>query len=88
MYKKDQEIDHWLQRIQISEGAFASDVDITPGNDEDLQENLEIWNNVLQKYGMKLNKDKTKVMAVGTSHETNKYLENIRILHSIIWKKS
>lgn len=53
------------------------------GKKENLQKNLEISNNLLQMYGIKLNRHKTTVMAVETSHEANSYmyiyLENIKI---------
>lgn len=68
-----------LQRVQISEGAFADDVVVMAGKEEDLQINLEIWNQVLQEHGMNLNKEKTKVMAVGTSREINIYIDNTKI---------
>lgn len=45
-----------LQRVHISEGALANDVVITTGKEEDLQENLEMWNNMLHEYGIKLKK--------------------------------
>lgn len=54
-----------LQRINISEGAFADDIMILTENEKDLQTNLEIWNKTLDEYGMTLNKNKTKVMVVG-----------------------
>ena len=53
-----------LNPISISEGAFADDVVIMAEREKDLQYNMEIWNAELQKYGMKINKTKTKVMVI------------------------
>jgi hypothetical protein len=53
-----------LERIVISECAFADDIAVMAGSEKDLQENLNVWNEVLKMHGMKINKSKTKVMVV------------------------
>ena len=58
-----------LQRVEISEGVFADDVVIMAKNEKDLQQNINTWNTVLEEYGMKINKDKTKVMMIGEEQE-------------------
>lgn len=51
-----------MEKVAISECAFADDVAIMAGNAKDLATNLKIWNEVLNKNGMKMNKSKTKIM--------------------------
>uniref|UniRef100_V5GWZ6 Retrovirus-related Pol polyprotein n=1 Tax=Anoplophora glabripennis TaxID=217634 RepID=V5GWZ6_ANOGL len=58
-----------LQRIDISEGAFADDVVIMAGTKKDLEHNLNIWNLVLEENGMKMNKKKMRVMMIGSEQE-------------------
>lgn len=53
-----------LQKVELKSCAFADDIVLTANNEQKLQDNLKVWNEVLQKYGMKLNKNKTKVMVV------------------------
>lgn len=53
-----------MERIEISECAFADDIAIIAGNEKDLKEKLNVWNEVLKNNGMKMNKSKTKVMVV------------------------
>lgn len=59
-----------LQPIEVTDCAFADDVVLVTDTVKKLQENVNIWNNVLIKKGMKLNKTKTKVMQV--AKETKK----------------
>lgn len=54
-----------LQRVEVSEGVYADDVVIIARNEKDLEENLHIWNTTLHESGMKMNRNKTKVMAIG-----------------------
>lgn len=54
-----------LRGVDISEGAFADDIVIMADTANQLQKNLELWNNILKKNGMTLHKNKTKVMLVG-----------------------
>lgn len=54
-----------LNAVEISEWAFADDVAIIAGSQEDLQHNILIWNKTLKESGMTINKNKTKVMVVG-----------------------
>src|SRR5699024_3306636 len=71
-----------LRRIEISEGSFADDVIILTEKESDLQTNLEIWNTVLREYGMKLNKNKTKVMIISKERERkeiNIKIDNVNI---------
>lgn len=39
------------------------------GSEKDLQDNVNVWNEVLTKNGMKINKMKTKVMAIAGEQE-------------------
>lgn len=64
-----------LRSTEISEGAFADDLVIMTENEKDLQRNLEIWNTTLEEYGMRINKNKTKVMVIGNE----KKVMNIQI---------
>lgn len=61
-----------MQRVDISEGAFADDVVIVTENEKHLQKNLDIWNTTLNRNGMKMNKNKTKVMIIGNNAEEMK----------------
>lgn len=54
-----------LQVVEISEGVFADDIMLVASSEKNLQDNLNIWNQALQKRGMKINKQKTKVMTMG-----------------------
>ncbi|KAJ3655554.1 hypothetical protein Zmor_014678 [Zophobas morio] len=51
--------------VYISECAFADDIVIFAGSERDLQRNLSIWDEELTKKKMKINVEKTKVMAIG-----------------------
>ncbi|CAH1974779.1 unnamed protein product [Acanthoscelides obtectus] len=53
-----------LQKVELAECAFADDLVLITGSVGRLQENLNIWNKVLEDNGMKLNKLKPKLMAV------------------------
>ena len=53
-----------LKTVKITELAFADDVVLLADSEESLQFNLNVWKEVLERKGMKLNKGKTKVMAV------------------------
>lgn len=57
-----------LQRVQIGECAFADDIALIAESRTELQNSLQIWNTVLRENGMRLNKNKTKVM---TTKEEN-----------------
>lgn len=69
-----------LKEVEIRECAFADDVVLMANNERTLQDNLIIWNDALERNGMKLNKDKTKVMAV-TKEKTqmNIQVEGVKI---------
>lgn len=58
-----------LNRVEITECAFADDVLIIANNEKSLKQNIEVWNHALEKKGMKLNKTKTKVMMVAKEKE-------------------
>lgn len=59
-----------LQKEEITECAFADDVVLVANNEKNLQHNLNVWNEVLQKNGMKLNTEKTKVMVIAKNKTT------------------
>ena len=54
-----------LEVLRIDECAFADDLTIFARNEEDMQYNMEIWKTELEKQGLKMNMEKTKVMSVG-----------------------
>lgn len=54
-----------LEVLRIGECAFADDLTILARNEEDMQYNMEIWKTELEKQGLKINIEKTKVMSVG-----------------------
>lgn len=58
-----------LQRVHISEGAFADDVVLLAGNANELQHNINIWQITMTEMGMKINQNKTKVMVIGENAE-------------------
>lgn len=67
----------YLQRIEISECAFADDIAIISGSKQDLQNSLTIWSEELELVGMKINNTKTKVMV---ANGENRYEElHVRI---------
>lgn len=53
-----------LESINVSEYAFADDIAIIARSEKDLEENINIWNKVLTENGMRLNKNKSKVMTI------------------------
>ena len=53
-----------LQPSNLSECVFADDIALFASNVENLTRNLEIWHDQLQACGLKINIEKTKVMAV------------------------
>lgn len=54
-----------LQKVHITESAYADDLAIYAKSEEDLQYNVEMWEKELQKFNMKINTEKTKVMVIG-----------------------
>lgn len=53
-----------LQPVYVTECAFADDVVIIAGKEDDLQTNLNIWNSTLSENGMEINTEKTKILVV------------------------
>ena len=53
-----------MQRVGISECAFADDLAIFANSQKALQQNLDIWNSVLKSKNMKTNTEKSKVMVI------------------------
>ncbi|XP_045474946.1 uncharacterized protein LOC123680873 [Harmonia axyridis] len=64
-----------LRRVVISECAFADDIVLMAGTRRSIQGNLDIWNGILRKYGMEINRRKTKVMEVNDEREDDWRLE-------------
>lgn len=58
-----------LMPVEVTECVFADDVVILAENETNLQKNLEIWEETLMKYDMKMNIIKTKVMMTSTEQE-------------------
>ena len=60
--------------------AYADDVAVVTGNQQDLQEAMTRWNDTLNRLGMRMNKQKTEIMKVGRiKEECNIYIENIKL---------
>lgn len=59
-----------LTRITISECAFADDLAIIAKNETDLQHNINIWKEELDKHNMNINIEKTKVMVISKEDTT------------------
>ena len=57
------------KQISVRCCMFADDVAILTETKEELQKNLTIWNEVLEKFNMKMNKSKTKVMAISAQEK-------------------
>lgn len=70
-----------LEPIELTECMFADDLVIMANSEKGLQNNINIWNNTLKKYGMKINTTKTCVMMVtkGQEEEMNIRIENEKI---------
>lgn len=62
-----------LEQISILECAFADDVVIMASTDNGLQTNLNKWNNIRRKIGIKMKKRKTKVMTTA-KYQTRKIM--------------
>lgn len=58
-----------MERVTISECAFADDLVIFAKSEQDLQHSLDVWKKALQDRNLKINTDKTKVMVVGKGDE-------------------
>lgn len=56
---------HNLTRTTITECIFADDLAIITKDVKDMQYNLNLWNEELQKHNMSINVDKTKIMVIG-----------------------
>ncbi|XP_031339654.1 uncharacterized protein LOC116168122 [Photinus pyralis] len=54
-----------MNRVLVSECAFADDIVIITNTEQDLQNNLKVWDEELRSNGMSINTTKTKVMAIG-----------------------
>lgn len=59
-----------LERVEIVEGVFADNVVLMSGSENRLQENLNIWKAVMEEEGMKINKNKTKILVIGNQINT------------------
>lgn len=60
-------IGHWkMQKIQITELAFADDMAILGASERDLQHNVNVYATELRKKGMIINKEKSKTMVIST----------------------
>ena len=57
------------KKVLMSECAFADDIPIIADSEDLLQNNLKIWNEELKKNDMKMNLNKTKVMATTEEEE-------------------
>ncbi|KAI4459519.1 myb/sant-like dna-binding domain [Holotrichia oblita] len=67
-----------LKPVEIAEGVFADDVVLIAENEEQLQHNVQVWNDILQRKRMKINIEKTKVMTIG-GHRANIKIGNTKI---------
>lgn len=55
--------------IEITNYAFGDDIVITANSKKYLKSNLKVWNDVLEKKGMKLNKSKIKIIMLAKGIE-------------------
>lgn len=63
-------IGHWrMERIEISECAFADDVVLMSGSKRGIQKNVDMWYETLKKYGMEINRKKTKIMRISDEED-------------------
>lgn len=69
----------YLQRVEVSECDFADDVIIMAEKKEYLKESLERYKEILESYGIRINKGKVKVMAIEVIPEFEG--ENIQLIH-------
>lgn len=54
-----------MRQVTITECAFADDVIICAGSEEDMNTNLKWWAEIINKFNMKMNVKKTKMMHIG-----------------------
>lgn len=59
-----------MEAIGISECAFADDLVLFARSETELKHNLVVWKEALEKRNMRINMEKTKIMAVGSVEET------------------
>ena len=60
--------------------AYADDVAVVTGNKEDLQAAMTKWNDIMERMGMKISKQKTEVMEISRVKDgCNIYIENIQL---------
>jgi hypothetical protein len=53
---KEVQVGYWkLQPVTVSELTYADDIVLIAGNQRNLQYNLNIWNEVLREYNLKIN---------------------------------
>ncbi len=78
-------MDRCLKEVCVREDkeitlAYADDVAVVTGSQQDLQEAMTRWNDVLNREGMRMNKQKTEIMKVGRiKEECNIYIENVKL---------
>lgn len=58
-----------MEKVKLTELAYADDMAIIGKNANDLQHNLNVYNRELKKKNMKINKDKTKTMLISNRKE-------------------
>lgn len=68
-----------LQRIKVDIGAFADDIVLIANTQEELNERLNKWDEILNKFGMTMNKEKTKVMTIGKEENISIKIENTQL---------
>ena len=70
----------YLQPVKLSQCAFADDIVLFAPSERELQNNLNIWNEELKNNGMKINKSKTKIMAITENNQDlDVYLEGVKL---------
>src|SRR6185436_18803325 len=68
-----------LERRTIAECAFADDLAIIAKSEEELQHNLNIWDQELKKHNMTINIEKTKIMVISKEETKTHITINRRI---------
>lgn len=66
--------------VELSECAYADDVVIMAPTERDLQNNLNVWKEILEDDGMTMNLNKTKVMAIAEKKvTTNIHINGVKV---------
>lgn len=68
-----------LQKVMVSTAAFADDIVIMAQNEREMQRDIEVWNTAMKNREMKINKEKTKVMAINNKEQVNITIDGVKL---------